>query len=92
MCIPVGQSPGPAATAVAHVLLPDVPHLLMLQLHGGSKLPRSANPRSLVQQRYALNAPAALQLAIKRQWILFLRNKAFLIVRTAQVCRFLANV
>ena len=59
---------------------------LPLQLEAGSKLPPAAlNPRTLMHQRFALKVPAALELAIKRQWTLFLRNKAFLIVRTGQV-------
>lgn len=45
----------------------------------------AVNPRSLVQTRFALNQLAALKLATQRQWTLFLRDKAFLIVRLMQV-------
>jgi len=58
----------------------------MLQLARGSTPPgAAANPRALVQDRYALNAAEALRLAFKRQWTLFLRNKAFLVFRLTQV-------
>lgn len=43
------------------------------------------NPRALVMQRYALGAADALALAIKRQWLFFLRNKAFIVFRLLQV-------
>jgi hypothetical protein len=38
-----------------------------------------------VTQRYALNVKDALTLSIKRQWIFFLRNKAFIVFRLLQV-------
>lgn len=36
-------------------------------------------------QRNALGVQRAMKLALKRQWTLFLRNKAFLIFRLMQV-------
>lgn len=58
----------------------------MLQVQQGTVLcPTDSNPRSLVTQRYALGVADALALALKRQWIFFLRNKAFIIFRLMQV-------
>lgn len=60
---------------------------LVVQVQQGAVL-RSTdhNPRSLVTQRYALKAVDALKLAVKRQWVFFLRNKAFIVFRLLQVC------
>lgn len=52
---------------------------------GASLQPTDLNPRSLVMQRYALGVKDAMALALKRQWIFFLRNKAFIIFRLMQV-------
>jgi hypothetical protein len=38
-----------------------------------------------VTQRYALGVADAMRLAMKRQWIFFLRNKAFIVFRLLQV-------
>jgi hypothetical protein len=60
--------------------------VLVLQVQAGTVLqPTDLNPRSLVMQRYALGVKDAIALALKRQWLFFLRNKAFIIFRLMQV-------
>ncbi|WIA20601.1 hypothetical protein OEZ85_004985 [Tetradesmus obliquus] len=58
--------------------------LEQLQQGGAALTGGVYNPRSLVMQRYALGVQRAMKLALKRQWTLFLRNKAFLIFRLMQ--------
>jgi hypothetical protein len=63
--------------------------VLVLQVQAGTVLqPTDLNPRSLVMQRYALGIKDAMGLALKRQWLFFLRNKAFIIFRLMQVRAF----
>lgn len=69
-----------------HDVLSAAWHVVVVLVRAGAELcPTDRNPYSLVTQRYALGVADALPLAQKRQWIFFLRNKAFIIFRLLQV-------
>lgn len=52
---------------------------------GATPAADAANARALVSRRYALDALPVLRLAFRRQWLLFVRNKAFTVFRLVQV-------
>lgn len=59
---------------------------LLQEVEAGVQLAAAdMHPSALVTQRFALSAMAALLLALRRQWTLFVRNKGFLTFRLVQV-------